>query len=182
MKSVNDERIVTADELLRRPRGRCREYLVRGRLVQQPFRSIGASRAATNLMVHLGNHVEQLGQGYVFGPCGFHLAWEPDTVLAPGVAFVHPPAGYQLSEGYHQGPPDLAAEFVCPSEEPHHLEVKLDEWLGARCPMVIVVDCWRRAATVYRSPTDVVLLTENDVIDGGDVVPGWRMPLSALFE
>ena len=39
----------------------------------------------------------------------------------------------------------------------------------------------RRAATVYRSMSDVRLLTENDVLDGGDVVPGWTLPLRELF-
>jgi hypothetical protein len=34
---------------------------------------------------------------------------------------------------------------------------------------------------VYRSTSDVVLLREGNVLDGGDVVPGWTLPLRELF-
>jgi hypothetical protein len=35
---------------------------------------------------------------------------------------------------------------------------------------------------VYRSHSDIIELTENDVLDGGDVVPGWKLPLRELFD
>jgi hypothetical protein len=44
-----------------------------------------------------------------------------------------------------------------------------------------VVNPRRRTTTVYRSPIDFVQLTEADVLDGGDVVPGWTLPLRELF-
>jgi hypothetical protein len=47
--------------------------------------------------------------------------------------------------------------------------------------MVIVVNPRRRAATLYRSHGAILLLTENDEIDGGEVVPGWKLPLRDLF-
>jgi hypothetical protein len=34
---------------------------------------------------------------------------------------------------------------------------------------------------VYRSPTDVTILTGNDALDGQDVVPGWSLALADLF-
>ena len=174
--------LITAEELLRRPRGRCREYLLRGRLVQQPYRGVSSSGAATELLVHLANHVTAHELGHVFAPCGFQLAWKPDTVLAPAVAFVRGDPSDELSDDYHQGPPDLAVELVCPSERPNHLEVKVSEWLAAACPMIVVVNPRRRTAMVYHSRTDVVELTEDDVLDGGDVVPGWKLPLRELFD
>jgi Uma2 family endonuclease len=176
-----EPQLITAEELLRMPRGRCREYLLRGRLIQQPYRFIRAGRAATELMVHLGTHVDTHELGHVFAPCGFQLAWEPDTVLAPAAAFVRGNPSDGLSEGYHQGPPDLVIELVCPSEQPNHLDVKVSEWLAAGCPTIVVVNPRRRTAMVYRSRSDIVELTEDDVLDGGDVVPGWTLPLRELF-
>jgi Uma2 family endonuclease len=173
--------LIRANELLRMPRGRCREYLLRGRLVQQPYRTIRAGETASRLMVHLGNHVSAHEFGHVFAPCGFQLTWNPDTVLAPAIAFVRADPSEKLSDDYHQGPPDLAIELVCPSERPNHLDVKVSEWLAAACPMLVIVDPAQCSATVYRSGHDVVLLTGNDEIDGGDVVPGWTLPLRELF-
>jgi Uma2 family endonuclease len=173
--------LITADELLRMPRGRCREYLLRGRLVQQPYRGELSSHVATLLMVHLGNHVSTHQLGHVFAPCGFQITWHPDTVLAPASAFVRGNPSDELSEGYHQGPPDLAIELDSPSELPHHLDVKVTEWIAAGCPMLVVLDPAQRSATVYRSRCEPLLLTEDDAIDGGDVVPGWTLPLRELF-
>jgi hypothetical protein len=34
---------------------------------------------------------------------------------------------------------------------------------------------------VYRSRSDVVVVAESEEIDGGDVVPGWRIPVRELF-
>jgi len=60
-------------------------------------------------------------------------------------------------------------------------ERQLEEYFAAGCRMVVVVHPRRRIANVYRSPDDVTLLTEDDVLDGGDVVPGWKLPLSEIF-
>ncbi len=39
----------------------------------------------------------------------------------------------------------------------------------------------RIAATIYRGFDDIRILTEGDTIDGGDVVPGWQLPLADVF-
>ena len=53
--------------------------------------------------------------------------------------------------------------------------------LGAGTRMVIVVDPSNRAVRIHRYPTDVTTLTEDDELDGADVVWGWRMPVRRLF-
>ena len=75
----------------------------------------------------------------------------------------------------------MALEILSPNDSADELEEKVCEWLAAGCLMVVVVNPRRRTATIYRSFSDVTLLTENDVIDGGDVVPGWKLPVRALF-
>ena len=48
--------------------------------------------------------------------------------------------------------------------------------------MVIVLEPRTHTVSVHRSPTDIVALTEADTLDGGDVVPGWRMRVAEIFE
>jgi hypothetical protein len=48
--------------------------------------------------------------------------------------------------------------------------------------MVIVINPRRRIVSVFRSPTQVRILTEADVLEGEDVVPGWMLPVSDIFE
>ena len=119
--------------------------------------------------------------GDVFVSTGFHLSRDPDTVLAPAVAFVQGAHSGPLGDDFHPGAPQLVVEMDCPSEEPDHLTRKVTAWLEAGCRMVVVVNPRRGTATVYRSPSDVVLLTADDAIDGSDVVPGWTLPLRQLF-
>jgi len=47
--------------------------------------------------------------------------------------------------------------------------------------MVIVINPRIHTVTVYRSLTDITILTEHDTLDGGDAIPGWTMPVRDLF-
>ena len=58
---------------------------------------------------------------------------------------------------------------------------KTFDWLAAGARRVLVVDPDRRTVTVYRSLEDIRILTDKDTLDGGDVVPGWKLPVAELF-
>jgi Uma2 family endonuclease len=71
---------------------------------------------------------------------------------------------------------------ISPSDTYTEVEEKVFEWLGAGTRMVVVVNPRKRAVTVYRSLTDIKVLTEDDTLDGADVVPGWTMSVKEIFE
>jgi Uma2 family endonuclease len=100
--------------------------------------------------------VDEHGLGVVFASgAGFQIASDPDTVLAPAVAFVKMDHA-ELGDGYHSGPPDLAIEIVSELDDPAFVPaVVVDEWLKAGCRCVTVVDPFPETVTVYRSSTDV---------------------------
>ena len=76
---------------------------------------------------------------------------------------------------------DLAVEVVIPSDTYFYIEEKIADWLDAGARMVIVVNTDIRTVKVFSSPTDAAILTEKDTLDGGDVVPGWEMPVADIF-
>ena len=49
------------------------------------------------------------------------------------------------------------------------------------CSLVWSVDAGGRTVTVYRQQEEPQTLGEADVLDGGDVVPGFALPLRQLF-
>ena len=53
--------------------------------------------------------------------------------------------------------------------------------MDAGTKMVVVANPRQRSATVYKSPADIVVLAETDVLDGGDVVPGFEFALREIF-
>ena len=59
---------------------------------------------------------------------------------------------------------------------------KVSQYFGAGTRMVWLIDPDDRAAVVYASPADVRVLREGEELDGGDVVPGFRCPLTDLFD
>lgn len=71
--------------------------------------------------------------------------------------------------------------MVSPGDGYAEVEEKVSDWLAAGARMVIVVNPQQHTAKIYRSLTEVAVLTESDTLEGGDVVPGWKMALKAVF-
>jgi Uma2 family endonuclease len=177
-------RPMTADELSRMPEDGFRHELVRGELKRMAPAGNEHGKLAMEIGGALFQHVKTHGLGTVYAAeTGFKLSSNPDTVRAPDVAFVSVRHISEAGEphGYWPGAPDLAVEVVSPEDVYTEVEEKVLEWLEAGTRMVVVVNPRKRAVTVYRSLSDIVVLTNHDILDGGDVVPGWKLPLSDLF-
>jgi len=84
-------------------------------------------------------------------------------------------------EGFWPGAPDLTVEVVSSTDSYADVEEKVFDWLDAGTKMVVVINPRQRSATVYKSLTDIVALAEADVLDGGDVVPGFELAVREIF-
>ncbi len=177
-------RLVTADELLRMPDDGLRRELVHGNVKVTPPAGEEHGVLAAEIIIRLGSHVRSRGLGRVYAAeTGFRIGSNPDTVLAPDAAFVRQERidRVGVGKGYRLGAPDLVVEVMSPSDSQPGMDAKVNSWLSAGCRMAVVVNPARRGAIVYRPDSEILLLSENDVLDGGDVVPGWRLPLRELF-
>src|SRR6266498_2465637 len=160
--------LMTADELLALPRGEFRYELVNGELKKMSPAGQKHGRITVRLTAPLAKHVrdDQLGQVYA-AETGFKLKSNPDTVLAADIAFVGKERLRTLAEteSYWPGAPDLAVEVNSPSDTVREVEKKVMQWLGFGVRMVWVVSPKMHTVTVYRSLTDMVVLTERDTLD-----------------
>lgn len=175
---------VTAEELLNMPDDGFRYELVRGELRKMAPAGSEHSISGIQIGASLFNHVNANNLGRVFGAdAGFLLASNPDTVRAPDAAFVRRERVEEVGipSGYWPGPPDLAIEIILPNDRYTEVYEKVDEWLEAGAGMVIVVNPRNRTATVRVAGANPVILNEEDTLDGGEVVPGWRMPVADIF-
>ena len=174
----------TAEELLCLPTEGRRMELVRGKVYEMPPAGARHGSVAHKIARLLGNHVESRDLGRIFAAeTGFTLERDPDTMRAPDAAFVarHRLPQGELPDGFLELAPDLAVEVVSPSDNSRQVREKADGWLLAGTRLVWVINPAARAAMVYRSPDDVQPLTEEDSLDGEDVVPGFSCPLRELF-
>jgi Uma2 family endonuclease len=181
---VSKPGLVTAEELLDLPDDGYRYELVRGELRKMAPASYNhgtyAARVAKPLMVHVSNN--NLGNVPI-AEAGYLLETEPDLVRVPDLSFVSRERDEAASPvtGFFPGPPDLAVEVISPNDRYTEVAEKVEDWLKAGARMVIVVDSRRRAVGIHLPGAEPITLTEQGTLDGGDVVPGWRMPVADIF-
>ena len=181
---VSKPRLITAEELLDMPDDGYRYELVRGELRKMAAAGARHGRSAGKVARPLMNHVaaNNLGEVYI-AEAGFLLASDPDHVRVPDISFVRRERFEEVGdvESFFPGPPDLAIEVISPHDRYTEVTEKVREWLSAGTRMVIVVDSRRCTVGVHIPGKETITLTEQDVLDGGDVVPGWRMPVAEIF-
>lgn len=175
---------VTADELLRMPDDGWRYELVNGELIKMTPSGFEHGAVVGYLTGRLGPHVRQHELGIVCGAeTGFQLTRNPDTVRAPDIAFVRRDRVERIGvpAQFWPGAPDLAVEVTSPNDTVREVDTKARDWLAAGTTMVWVVSPTRRTVTVWRAGADVLVLHEDDVLEGGDVVPGFTCRVEDLF-
>ncbi len=178
-------RLITAEELLDMADDGFRYELVRGELVKIMGTGLEHAYIADNCYWNSGAYIRRHNLGRVFSSqLGYRLASDPDTVRIPDLAFIRRERldAVGVIQGYFPGAADLAIEVISPNDRYRDVETKLSDYFAAGTLMVIVLEPSTRTVKVYRSTTDDIILTEADTLDGGDVVPGWRMPVSEIFE
>lgn len=177
--------LITAEQLFATPDDGQRRELTDGELVMMAPASGGHGEIASALGSWLYMHVRSHGLGKVYAAeTGFILSRNPDTVLAPDVAFVSRerlPAGGLPYRGFVPFAPDLAAEVLSPDDRQVDVEEKIQRWLDAGTKAVWIINPQRRTVTVHRSSRDPRMLREADVLLGEDVVPGFELKVAELF-
>lgn len=118
------------------------------------------------------------------GDPGAKLSHEPDTLRGPDVAVIREerkPTG-RGEEGWLQGAPDLAVEVVGDGQSGTQLAKKALEYLQAGGGMVWVVDPESRLVMVLSEGRKLAILGAEDMLDGGDLLPGFSCRVAELFE
>jgi Uma2 family endonuclease len=176
-------KLMTAEELERMPEDEYRYDLIRGVLKRMSPTGFRHLKVSGTLIWALNDYVIPLGLGVVGGEGGFVLELDPDTVLAPDVAFVRTdrlPAEEE-ADRFARLAPDLAVEVVSPSDTGPEVDEKVGLYLGAGVPLVWVVDPRRQTVRVWKADGTDRLLTADHELDGGAVLPGLRVPIARLF-
>ena len=177
--------LTTAEDLAAMPDDGNRYDLIRGGLVRMS--PAGAEHGELgNLMGYVvSDHVlpRKLGKVYA-SETGFILSRNPDTVLAPDVAFVRADrlTGRRRDRrGFLPLAPDLIVEVISPSERPDNVAEKIRIYMeaGVRLAWLLYPD--PPAIAVHAPGRPVQMLHEGDWLEGEDVLPGFRVAVTDLF-
>ncbi len=177
------QRITTAEELFNMPDDGYRYELVRGEL--RKMAPAGSEHGDISADIHGSLHpyvrANNMGRTRIAEP-GFVLERDPDSVRAPDVAFVRQERLEAIGRTTFYWPeaPDLAIEVISPNDRYTEVNEKVADWLAAGTRMVVVVNPRNRTVNVHTTD-GTTTLAMGDTLDGGDVVPGWQMPLADMF-
>ena len=173
-----ERKLMTADELMALPRGVKRYELIRGALLEYPLTENLGGQAASGISFALGNWADKYDTGHAVISCGFWLDQDPDTVRSCHIAWI---ASKDVVDGYPEAAPELAVEIKQPHDSAPEIAAKAYMWLSYGSRQAWVADPPTATITIYRLNAAPVTLAEDDILDSGELLPGYSTPVWRLF-
>jgi Uma2 family endonuclease len=131
---------------------------------------------------YLFQHVKPRRLGRVYSAeSGFIIFPGRELLRAPDVAFVRADRVPHGIRGFPQLAPDLVVEVISPTDVKIAVMTKADMWLDAGVRLVWVADPDDQTITVLGPDRTSRLLRQGDVLDGGEVLPEFRVPVLDFF-
>lgn len=143
------------------------------------WESVVAGKIASALF----NFQSRRDLGVVVGASGL-MQFAPRLVRAPTVSFVswkQLPGRVVPRQPVPRVRPDLAVEVLCPGNTKSEMARKRRDYFTADTRLVWQVNPRTRTVDVYTAPDQFTTLTESDTLDGGDVLPGFTLPVRNIF-
>jgi Uma2 family endonuclease len=156
--------------------------LVDGVLVEKTM-GYYESRVAFVLGYFLESFLSRRDLGIALGADGT-LRLMPGLVRIPDVCFVswkRLPGRRMPSQPIPDLVPDLAVEVLSAGNTKREMQRKLEEYFETGVRLVWFIDPRTRTAEVYTSPRKSKIIPADGALDGGKVLPGFRLPLRKLF-
>jgi len=157
--------------------------LVDGILVEKDTASFESLLAS--LLIHwISEFLDEHPLGIVLGEAGAQRIL-PRRMRIPDVSFIswdHFPDRRLPDDRVFKVAPDLAIEILSEGNTASEMEMKLDEYRQAGVRLVWYIDPRARTATVHTAEGSSETLDEDGVLQGGDVLPGFELPLRDLLD
>lgn len=156
--------------------------LIDGVLVEKP---VGAMESflGSMLLAEIANVVKAGKLGVVLGEAGF-IRFNEDLIRAPDVTFIpwkNFPDKKLPKEACWTVAPGLIVEVLSPGNTKAEIDRKLREFFSIGCKLAWIIDPATRTAKVHTSPTRFKLLSDDGTLDGGKVLPGFKLPMAEVF-
>ena len=184
--SIAPQRFITADEFLEMERVPGKRYeLIRGVLKEK---DVGTGDPHAEAVIRSGSVMLRYADDHDYGEArsgepGYRLERNPDTVRCPDVAWFAPGRIPPGTTGYPELTPDLCIEVAspCNSRADRLLSDKAQMWLHFGAREAWVLNPEDTTLTRYRPGLAPVVLGEDDILDGGELLPGFSVTVWQLF-
>jgi Uma2 family endonuclease len=156
--------------------------LIDGVLVEKPM-GFEESTLASIIVQHIWNFLDEDDLGIAFCPDA-PIRIRPGRVRFPDTGFIswkRLPNEEFPEDKILDVMADLAVEVLSKSNTVKEMELKLDDYFEAGVKLVWYVDPKAETVTVYASRHTKKMLTTEDTLDGGKVLPGFSLSIKKLF-
>jgi Uma2 family endonuclease len=171
----------TEEDLLRAQKPTCE--LIDGVLVEKAMGTL-ESMLGSFINGQVWNHAQENDLGVTLGADGF-IRLGVNHVRAPDVTYIpwseFPSGQVPEDEAFWAVSPGLIVEVLSPGNTKAEIDRKLAELFGIGCRLAWVIDPRAKSAKVYTSAKKFRKLDETDTLDGGKVLPGFKLALADLF-
>lgn len=176
--------LMTAEELAELEDDGFRYELIAGELIRMPPAKPIHSRIASNFAYYLRAYIEPIELGIVLeSSAGYQFEEGPDTVLAPDVSYIGRDRLTSNADWtqYFRTIPHIAFEVRSPSERRGLIQRRIQIFFDKGVLLVIYAEPENRHLILYEPNRSPRTLTEDDVLTFEDIVPGFQLPVAALF-
>jgi Uma2 family endonuclease len=152
--------------------------LVDGVLVEKAMGSFESLLAGVLIQL-LRNFLDVHPLGTVLAPDGM-LRLMPGLVRVPDVSFIswdRFPDRRRPREAIFTAAPDLAVEIISEGNTAAEMDRKLREYFSAGARLVWLVYPEEPVVRVYTNDNEFTLVGEDGTLDGGELLPGFRLPV-----
>ncbi len=155
--------------------------LIEGVLAPLPPRNFEHGVVQANVASTLFDFVHENSFGKVVGRVGFTLGRNPDTVLAPDLAFIAAARYPEETAGFPELAPDLLVEVISSSNTPGETERKMAIYLEAGVKVIWIVYPRQRQIVEHAPGNPPAVFTDADSLTGGDLLPGLAIPVADVY-
>ena len=185
MTTQTKTKLLTADDLLRLYSEGVKGELIRGVLCEKMSVGLKHGEIVMSLGGELRNVIKPGKLGRLAGSdVGVRLDRDPDTVREPDLMFISAeklPLDIEVL-GYYEDVPDLVVEVASPSDNRREVHDEARMWNSYGVGLIWAAYPDTRSVDVHYEDGSIATLTENDTLDGGDVLPGFSCPVSDIFD
>lgn len=138
---------------------------------------------ASEIIIELGIFLRSHNLGKVLGPDGM-LRFLPGLVKIPDVSFVSWQRWPQQSPPRRPIPaiiPDLVIEVLSDGNTREEMETKLQVYRQAGVQMIWYINPKTLDAVCHDDAGESIYVAQNGVLEGHDILPGFRLSLANLF-
>lgn len=169
------------DDFVNRPENRNRSFeFIAGEIVEMVSNPLSSNiGSSVSGFIHI--YLLQNDIGHLTGADGGYIVSGERYIPDVGFISYRKQPELSISEGYIPNPPDLAVEVLSPGNTDDEMAVKIANYLAAGT-VIWMFKPIPEQVVVFQPGQPAQTLNREAVLDGGTVLPGFSLSLTAIFK